>query len=136
MSILSKPYFSDEATAFEHVETILWPNGPVCPHCGSVGKHYDLRKTREGLRKCAVCRKQFTVRVGTIFESSHIPLHKWLQAIYLMCSSRKGINSHQLHCILKITYKTAWLLSRRIREAMGTGELAPMGGNGACPAGA
>jgi transposase-like protein len=118
MSVLSAPYFHDEALAFEHLESKLWPEGPVCPHCGSRGKHYDIRKTRIGLRKCQDCRKQFTVKVGTVFESTHIPLNKMLQAVYLMCASKKGISSHQLHRTLKVTYKTAWFLTHRIREAM------------------
>ena len=123
MSVLSKPYFHDEAAAFEHLEAQLWPNGPVCPHCGSMGKHYDLRKTRLGLRKCQDCRKQFTVKVGTVFESAHIPLSKMLQAVYLMVSSKKGISSHQLHRTLGVTYKSAWFLTHRIREAMRDGSL-------------
>jgi transposase-like protein len=94
------------------------------------GKHYDLRKTRTGLRKCSDCRKQFTVKVGTVFESAHIPLNKMLQAVYLMCASKKGISAHQLHRVLGITYKSAWFLCHRIREAMRSGDLAPMGGNG------
>ena len=131
MSVLSKPYFHDEAAAFAHLESVLWPEGPVCPHCGSVsGKHYDLNKTRVGLRKCSDCRKQFTVKVGTVFESAHIPLHKMLQAVYLMTSSKKGISAHQLHRVLEITYKSAWFLAHRIREAMRSGDLAPMGGAG------
>ncbi|TAL77318.1 MAG: IS1595 family transposase [Beijerinckiaceae bacterium] len=131
MSVLSKPYFHDEAKAFEYLEGILWPQGPVCPHCGSVsGKHYDLRKTRVGLRKCSDCRKQFTVKVGTVFESAHIPLNKMLQAVYLMTSSKKGISAHQLHRVLEITYKSAWFLAHRIREAMRSGELSPLGGAG------
>lgn len=131
MSILSKPYFHDEAEAFAYLEGILWPNGPVCPHCGSVsGKHYDLRKTRVGLRKCSDCRKQFTVKVGTVFESAHIALNKMLQAVYLMSSSKKGISAHQLHRVLEITYKSAWFLAHRIREAMRSGELSPLGGEG------
>lgn len=130
MSVLSKPYFHDEAAAFAHLEGILWPQGPVCPHCGSLGKHYDLRKTRLGLRKCQDCRKQFTVKVGTVFESAHIPLNMMLQAVYLMCSSKKGISAHQLHRILGVTYKSAWFLAHRIREALRDGSLAPMGGAG------
>ncbi|MDE2364264.1 MAG: IS1595 family transposase [Hyphomicrobiales bacterium] len=131
MSVLSKPYFHDEAEAFRHLESVLWPEGPVCPHCGSMsGKHYDLRKTRLGLRKCSDCRKQFTVKVGTVFESAHIPLNKMLQAVYLMTSSKKGISAHQLHRVLEVTYKSAWFLAHRIREAMRDGTLAPMGGNG------
>lgn len=132
MSVLNKPYFQNEKAAFAKLEAVLWPEGPVCPHCGSAAKHYDLAKTRLGLRKCAEkeCRKQFTVRVGTVFESSHIPLHKWFQAVHLMCSSKKGISAHQMHRILQVTYKTAWFMAHRIREAMRTGALAPMGGNG------
>ena len=144
MSVLSRPYFHDEAAAFEHVESILWPHGPVCHHCGSMEQHYKLKGVRSkaskknpegverhGLYKCSDCRAQFTVRMGTIFEESHIPLHKWLQAIHLLCSSKKGISSHQLHRVLEITYKSAWFLSHRIREAMRTGEFAPpMGGEG------
>src|SRR5215217_6495904 len=131
MSVLSSPFFHDEEAAFAHLEAVLWPEGPVCPHCGSVsGRHYDLRKTRIGLRKCSDCRKQFTVKVGTVFESAHIPLNKMLQAVYLMCASKKGVSAHQLHRILGVTYKTAWFLAHRIREAMRSGDLAPMGGAG------
>lgn len=144
MSVLNRPYFHDEAAAFAHVEAILWPQGPVCPKCGSMEKHYTLAGVRtkaskknpegierHGLYKCSDCRAQFTVRMGTIFEESHLPLHKWLQAIHLLCSSKKGISSHQLHRVLECTYKTAWFLSHRIREAMRSGELAPpMGGEG------
>jgi transposase-like protein len=130
-SALSLPQFHDEAEAVAHLESVLWPEGPVCPHCGSIsGKHYDLRKTRLGLRKCSDCRKQFTVKVGTVFESAQIPLHKMLQAVYLLCSSKKGISSHQLHRILGIQYKSAWFLTHRIREAFRSGDLAPRGGAG------
>jgi len=143
MSVLNRPYFYDEAAAFEHVEAILWPNGPVCPKCGSVEKPYSLKGVRSkaskknpegvvrhGLYKCSDCRAQFTVRMGTIFEESHLPLHKWLQAIHLLCSSKKGISSHQLHRVLECTYKTAWFLSHRIREAMRSDDFTPMGGAG------
>lgn len=130
MSVLNKPYFSDETEAFRFVESILWPQGPVCPHCGGYDRIYDLAKTRIGLRKCGQCRKQFTVRVGTIFESTHLPLHIWLQAVFLMCFSKKGVSSHQLHRTLEVTYKTAWFLTHRIREAMRSGELAPFGQGG------
>ncbi|MEO9167205.1 MAG: IS1595 family transposase [Aestuariivirga sp.] len=143
MSILSKPYFHNEAAAFEHVETVLWPQGPVCPHCGSVKKPYRLvgvrskasKKNpegieRHGLCKCSDCRGQFTVRMGTIFEESHIPLHKWLQALHLMCSSKKGISAHQMHRTLELTYKTAWFLCHRIRFAMQATAAEPMGGAG------
>jgi transposase-like protein len=131
VSALSLPQFHDEAAAFAHLESVLWPDGPVCPHCGSIsGKHYNLAKTRVGLRKCSDCRKQFTVKVKTVFEDAHVPLHKMLQAVYLLCSSKKGISSHQLHRILGVQYKTAWFLTHRIREAIRSGELAPLGGGG------
>jgi transposase-like protein len=133
MSVLSKPYFHNEEAAFEHLESVLWPDAPICPHCGcSNARHYDLRKTRIGLRKCCerACRKQFTVRVGTVFESAHIPLHKTLQAVYLMTSSKEGVSAHQIHRILGVTYKTAWFLCHRIREALRAGNLAQMGGAG------
>lgn len=117
MSVLCSPYFHDEAAAFAHLEAILWKGTPVCPHCGSVsGKHYDLCKTRVGLRKCSDCRKQFTVKVGTVFESAHIPLNKMLQGVYLMCASNKGISAHQIHHAIGVTYKSAWFFCRRIRE--------------------
>ena len=131
MSVLSAPYMHDEAAAFAHVEAMLWQDGPVCPHCGVVDSAYRLTgvrtkpskknpegKERFGLWKCRDCRKQFTVRKNTIFEESHIELHKWLQAIHLMVSSKKGISSHQLHRVLEITHKSAWFMSMRIREAM------------------
>lgn len=130
MSVLNRPYFHDEEAAFAKLEAILWPLGPVCPHCGNREKVYDLAKTRIGLKKCAACRKQFTVRVGTVFESSHIPLFKWFQAVYLMASSKKGISAHQLHRVLEITYKSAWFMAHRIREAMRSMGLEPMGGAG------
>ncbi|WP_417733333.1 IS1595 family transposase [Roseovarius sp.] len=133
MSVLSKPYMHDEAATFAHVESIIWADGPVCPHCGVVDRAYRLEgvrtkaskkhpegKERHGLWKCRECRKQFTVRKGTIFEESHIEMHKWLQAIHLMVSSKKGISSHQLHRVLEITHKSAWFMSHRIREAMRT----------------
>jgi transposase-like protein len=143
MSVLSKPCFHDEAAAFEHVEAVLWPDGPICPKCGSVDSAYRLKGVRSkpskknpkgverhGLWKCRECRSQFTVRIGTIFEESHLPLHKWLQAIHLVCSSKKGISGHQLHRVLEVTYKTAWFLAHRIREAMIGGDLGPLGGEG------
>ncbi len=128
MSVLSKPHFHSEEAAFHHLEKLLSPNGPVCHHCGSMGKHYNLWKTRTGRWKCQDCRRQFRVTVGTVFECAKIPLNKMLQAVYLLCSSKKGISSHQLHRILGVTYKTAWFLTHRIREAMRDGSLAPMGG--------
>jgi len=143
MSVLAKKWFYDEAAAFEHVENILWTEGPVCPKCGNCDKHWKLTGVRtkpskkhpegverHGLYKCAECRSQFTVRVGTIFEESKLPLHKWLQAIHLLCSSKKGISSHQLSRTLEITVKSAWFLSHRIREAMRSDDFTPMGGDG------
>ncbi len=132
MSILNRAYLHDEKAAFAELESQLWPDGPVCPHCGSTEGAYDLSKTRIGLRKCKQkeCRKQYTVRVGTIFEDSHVPLHQWLQAVHLLCSSKKGISSHQLHRTLGVTYKTAWFMSHRLREAMRSGSLAPPMGSG------
>ena len=131
MSVLSAPYMHDEPAAFAHVEEILWPAGPVCPHCGVIGEAYSLNgvrskpskkhpegKERHGLKKCKACGKQFTVRIGTIFESSHIDLHLWLQAIYLMTASKKGISANQLHRTLGITFKSAWFMGHRIRKAM------------------
>lgn len=143
MSIISAKHFHDEAAAFAELESILWPHGPVCPHCGGTDRIYALQGVRSkpsaknpegierhGLKKCGHCKKQFTVRVGTIFEDSHAPLHKWLQAIHLLCSSKKGMSSHQLHRTLEVQYNTAWFMSHRIREAMRGGSLAPMGGAG------
>lgn len=135
MSVLSKLYFHDEAAAFAYLESVLWPNGPVCPHCfnADAGRIYELKgkTTRLGLKKCADCRRPFTAKVGTVFESAHIPLHKMLQAVFLLTSSKKGISAHQLHRVLEITYKSAWFLAHRIREAMREGKLAvPFGSNG------
>jgi transposase-like protein len=134
MSILAKKYFQDEAAAFGHLESILWPEGPTCPHCGNTDskriKRLEGKATRIGVHKCNECRKQFTVKVGTVFEAAHIPLHKMLQAVYLMSASKKGISAHQMHRTLEITYKSAWFLCHRIREAMRAGSLAPMGGPG------
>ena len=144
MSILSKAYFHNEAAAFAHIEAILWADGRVCPHCGTVDNSYALKgvrskpsrknpegKERHGLYKCGGCRKQFTVRKGTIFEESHLPMTKWLQAIYLMVSSKKGFSAHQMHRVLEVQYKTAWFLCHRIREAMRSGgDLDVFGGGG------
>jgi transposase-like protein len=145
MSILNKKCFQSEPAAFRHLESLLWPQGPVCPHCGTVGNAGRLEGVRgkpskknpdgpirHGLWKCRSkeCRKQFTVKVGTVFEDAHLPLHKMLQAVHLLCSSKKGFSSHQLSRILEVDYKSAWFLSHRIREAMRDGVLAPMGGAG------
>ncbi|RYG89027.1 MAG: IS1595 family transposase [Alphaproteobacteria bacterium] len=144
MSVLSQPRFHDEAKAFEYLESLIWADGKVCPHCGVVnGRIYDLAGVRgkpskkspegalrHGLKKCGECRKQFTVKVGTVFEDAKLPLHKMLQAVHLMMSSKKGISSHQLSRILEIQYNSAWFLSHRFREAMRSGDLAPFGSGG------
>jgi len=133
MSVFDKPHFHDEAAAFAKLESILWPQGPVCPHCGGVDHSSRLagKSTRVGLWKCYDCRKQFTVKVGTVFEQSHIGLHVWFQCAFLMCSSKKGISSHQLHRTLGVSLKTAWFMSHRLREAMREGKLPyDMGGGG------
>lgn len=120
MSILSQPYFHNEEAAYEFVESKLWPNGATCPKCGESERVSKMggKSTRIGAYKCYVCRKPFTVKVGTIFESSHVKLNLWLQAIFLIAGSKKGISSNQLHRTLGVTLKTAWFMSHRIREAM------------------
>jgi transposase-like protein len=131
-SVLSAPRFHGEEAAYAWIEERLWPDGPVCPRCKErerVGKLAG-KSTRFGVHKCYRCRKPFRVTVGTIFEASHIPLHIWLQAITLLSSSKKGIGSNQLHRTLGIGLKAAWFLSHRVREAMRSGDLAPMGGPG------
>jgi len=134
MSILSAPHFHDEDAAFERLETIVWPNGPVCPKCGNCEQKRITRVTgataRTGLRRCLECKKQFTVKVGTVFESSHVPLHKWFQAAHLLASSKKGISAHQLHRTLQVQYKTAWFMAHRLREAMRSDDFTPLGGDG------
>jgi len=119
-SHLSELHFHNEAAAFAYVESKLWPNGPVCPHCKGTEKIGRLqgKTTRAGLYKCYACRKPFTVRMGTIFESSHAPLRVWLQTIYMMCSSKKGISTQQLHRTFGGSMKTAWFLGHRVRECM------------------
>lgn len=129
--MFEEAHFQNSEAARDYLEGIRWPDGPVCPHCGCVDQATKLNaKRRAGLYKCNACRKQFTVTVGTVFERSHIPLHHWLQAVYLLCSSKKGMSSHQLHRSLGVTYKTAWFMTHRIRDAMRAGSLAPMGGEG------
>lgn len=129
---LNAPHFHDDNKAREYLESIRWPEGPVCPHCGVVDGHYQLqgKAHRRGLWKCKDCRKQFSVTVGTVFERSKIPLSKWLMAAYLLCSSTKGMSSHQLHRTLGVTYKTAWFLTHRIREAMTDTSSVQLGGPG------
>ncbi len=111
--------FTDAFAAADYLESIRWPDGPVCPHCGeSERPPYKLPHKTRKLWKCAACRRQYTVTVGTIFEASHVPLNKWLLAFYLLCASKKGMSAHQLHRMLGVTYKTAWFMFHRIREAM------------------
>ena len=130
--VLSSPHFHNEDEAFAYVEARVWPEGPVCPHCGGVERISKMQgqSTRKGLYKCYQCRKPFTVRMGTIFESSKVPLQVWLMAIQLIAGSKKGISSHQLARTLGLTVKTAWFLSMRIREAMREGDLSPFGAGG------
>src|SRR4051794_26696218 len=130
VSVFKEARFHDEEAARLFVEAHLWPNGAVCPFCGSGERVTELKgaSTKPGTRKCRACRKLFSVTKGTVFESSHIPLHKWLVALYLLCSSKKGISSHQLHRTLGVTLKTAWFMSHRLREAMRDDSLAPLGG--------
>jgi transposase-like protein len=127
VSILSEPHFHNEAAAIARLEAIVWPEGPHCPRCGGFDRITTVKGGREGLRRCGPCKREFTVTVGTLFERSHIKLHLWFQAAHLMA---KGISAHQLHRTLKVTYKTAWFMEHRLREAMRTGSLAPMGGAG------
>jgi transposase-like protein len=117
------PHFQNLDKAREYLEALRWPNGPVCPHCGVLGNHYVMQGNahRPGLMKCKDCRKQFSVTVKTIFEGSKIPLNKWLLAVHLMCASKKAMSSHQMHRMLGITYKSAWFMTHRIREAMKSG---------------
>ena len=133
-SVLSAAHFQDEEAAFAYVEAHLWPTGPSCPHCGNadtakIGR-LQGKTTRPGLRKCYECKKPFTVRMGSIFESSHLPLRLWLQVIHLMCASKKGIATRQIQRLLNCSMKTAWFLGHRIREAMADGSAPPVGGEG------
>ncbi len=130
---LSNPIYTDETAAREHLESLLWPNGPVCPHCGVIGNAVALngKSTRPGVYKCRDCRSPFSVTVGTVFERSKIPLTKWLLATHLLVSSKKGVSSHQIHRTLGVTYKTAWFMTHRIREAMAPTKGVPqLGGEG------
>ena len=133
---LTAKIFHDEDAAREHFQALRWPHGPVCPHCGIVDNATEMkgRTTRPGLFKCREkeCRKPFTATMGTVYEKSHIPLHKWLLATHLMVSSKKGISAHQLYRMLGFgSYKTAWFMAHRIREAMNPGASpSPLGGEG------
>lgn len=125
--------FTDQASAREHLEGLLWPNGPICPHCQSVDTATKLmgKSTRPGVYWCNVCQKPFSVTVGTVYERSKVPLNTWLYATHLLCASKKGISSQQLARMLGVTVKTAWFMSHRIREAMGpASDVDPLGGLG------
>jgi transposase-like protein len=130
MDIFSAPHFHDDEAARKFLEGLLWPEGPVCPHCGVLGHAYETK--RAGVYRCAEkeCRTDFTVTMKTVMERSHVALHKWLLGFHLMASSKKGVSAHQLHRTLGITYRSAWFMAHRIREAMRAGGLAPMGGPG------
>jgi transposase-like protein len=130
MDTFSAAHFRNDGAAREYLERLLWPDGPVCPHCGVVNHAYATK--RPGVYRCAEkeCRKDFTVTMRTVMERSKIALHKWLQAFHLMCSSKKGISAHQLHRTLEVTYEAAWFMAHRIREAMRAGGLPPLGGEG------
>jgi transposase-like protein len=132
-SVLTAKCFHDEAAAYKWVESRVWPEGPICPHCGGVDRISPMKgkSTSIGTYKCYQCRKPFTVKVGTVFEASHVPMRLWLQAMFLLCSSKKGISSNQLHRTLGVSLKTAWFVSHRVREAMRVVGVGPMGGSGA-----
>lgn len=133
---LTNPIYQDANKAREHLEAIQWPHGPVCPHCGNVDSaritKLQGKSTRPGVYKCKECAKPFSVTVGTVFERSHIPLNKWVLASHLYASSKKGMSAHQLHRMLGVTYKTAWFMAHRLREAMkeDVASSGPIGGEG------
>jgi transposase-like protein len=129
---LTDPIFHDADEARAHLEATRWPNGPICPHCGVVGEATNVggKAARAGCYQCNACREQFTVTVGTVFERSKVPLNKWLLASYLISSSTMGYSAHQLHRTLGVTYKTAWFMAHRIREAMNPTNPTPVGGAG------
>jgi transposase-like protein len=133
---LDNPIFTDKDAAREHLEAQRWPNGPICPHCGNADQTrvtaMQGKAHRPGLYNCMECREQFTVTVGTVFERTKIALNKWLLATFLMTSSKKGMSAHQLHRMLGVTYKTAWFMAHRIREAMKEDVVSsgPIGGEG------
>lgn len=129
---LTDPIYTDANKAREHLQAIRWPNGPICPHCAVVGNAKELegKSHRPGLFKCYACNEPFTVTVGTVFEKSKIPLNKWVFAAHLMASSKKGFSAHQLHRTIGVTYKTAWFMMHRLREAMTEARSGPLGGGG------
>src|SRR6478752_5232984 len=124
--------YTDETAARKHLEALLWPNGPVCPHCGVENEATELKgkSTRPGVWKCRACEKPFTVTVGTVFERSKIALHMWVYATDLITGAKNGMSAHELHRMLKVTYKTAWFMMHRIRKAMEESNPEPMGGEG------
>jgi len=124
--------YTDPEAAREHLERLLWPDGPICPHCEAVNQATLMKgkSTRAGLYKCRNCEHPFSVTVGTLFEDSKVPLHKWVYAVHLYTATKKGFSAHQLHRTIGVTYKTAWFMAMRIREAMQPKELTPMGGDG------
>src|SRR5438270_276331 len=130
--MFTEPRFTNDDAAREHLEALRWPKGAVCPHCGGTERNTQLKGKahRPGLWTCGDCREQFSVTVGTVFERSKIPLHKWVLATHLLCASKKGMSSHQLHRMLGVTYKTAWFMTHRIREAFTTPNAGPIGGGG------
>jgi transposase-like protein len=132
MDTFSEEHFRNDDAARAFLEDLRWPDGPVCPHCGSINRAYP-NAAKRGVYRCAEkeCRKDFSVTMNTPMERSHIALHKWLQAFHLMCSSKKGVSAHQLHRTLDITYRSAWFMAHRVRECMRSGGLAPLGGEGA-----
>jgi transposase-like protein len=131
---LQNPIFTDETEARKWLEARIWPNGPICPHCGNTDQSaitaMQGKAHRAGLYQCNACREQFTVTVGTVFERSKIPLTKWLAALFLLSCSKKGMSTHQMHRMLGVSYKSTWFMTHRLREAMRSGGLAPMGGTG------
>ena len=129
---ITAPRFTNPDAAREHLEALHWPNGPVCPHCGSNdATRLEGKKHRAGLVQCNTCREQFTVTVGTVFERSKVPLHKWLLCNHLLCASKKGMSAHEIHRLLGVTYKTAWFMCHRIRAAMTPTKAGPLGGENA-----
>ncbi|MFI5014472.1 MAG: IS1595 family transposase [Hyphomicrobiales bacterium] len=132
-SNLQNPIFTDEAKAREWLEARVWPHGPVCPHCGVTSEHVTSlrgKAHRAGVYQCNECREQFTVTVNTVFERSKVPLCKWMAAVFMLTASKKGVSAHQIHRSLDVSYKTAWFMMHRLREAMRSGGLAPLGGSG------
>lgn len=130
---LTNPIFNNEDAARKHFEAIRWPNGPVCPHCGVMNEATELKGEahRPGLYKCRACEQQFSILIGSVMESSHLPLTKWALAFHLMASSKKGVSAHQLMRMLGIgSYRTAWFMAHRVREAMADRDPEPLGGKG------